>query len=178
VIVKEFKDSEGRPWRLALTCASAARVRDNVTTTDADGKAKAFDIVEAKALGESVEAIRMNPLILGEVLYAVLMPDVHAKGLDKDGFLAGLSGDSLDFGREALEAEIVSFSPGRLRGVVSSMLAKMDELEAAAAAKIQSTIQRATLVEPGMSSGSAPASSESTPGNGPSENSPMPAASA
>lgn len=178
MIVREFKDSEGRPWRLALTCASAARVRDNVSTMDAEGKSRPFDIVDAKALGESVEAMRMNPLILGEVLHAVLMPDVHAKGLDKDGFLAGLSGDSLDAGREALEAEIVSFSPGRLRGVVSSMLAKMDELEAAAAAKIQSTIQQATLAEPGMSSGSAPASSGSTPGSGLSENSPMPAAAA
>ncbi len=176
--MREFKDSEGRPWRLALTCASAARVRDNVTTTDADGKTKAFDIVDAKALGESIEAVRMSPLILGEVLCAALMPDVNAKGLDKDGFLAGLSGDSLDAGREALEAEIVSFSPGRLRGVVSSMLTKMDELEAAAAAKIQATIQRATLVEHGKSSGSVPESSESTPASGPSASLPMPPAAA
>jgi len=176
--VREFKDGEGRPWRLALTCSSAARVRDNVTTMDAEGNPRPFDIVEAKSLGESAEMIRMSPLVLGDVLHAVLMPDIHAKGLDKDGFLSGLFGDSLDAGREALEAEIVSFSPGRLRGVVSSMFRKMDELEAAAAAKIHTTIQSATLAEPGMSSGSAPESSASIPESGPSVSSQTPPAAA
>jgi hypothetical protein len=80
-----------------------------------------------------------------------------------------MSGDSLDAGREALEAEIVSFSPGRLRGVVSSLLAMMDDLEAKEAAKIKGSID-AMKSGVGTTSTNSPASSESIPPSGRSEN--------
>ena len=169
--MREFKDSEGRLWRLALTCASAARIRDNVSIPDGSGGAKPFDLVEAKSLGDSIEAIRTNPILRAEVLYVAMMPDIHSKQIDREGFMGGLWGDELDTARVALEAEVVSFSPGRLRAVVSSMLAKMDELEAAVSARIQEAVTQIRIAEPGMSSGSAPESSASIPANGPSANS-------
>jgi hypothetical protein len=169
VIVKEFKDSEGRPWRLALTCGSAARIRDMISVPGEDGKPRPFDLVDAKTLAESIAMIRTSPILLSEVLYAALMPDVDAKQMNREAFLAGMSGDSLDAGREALESEIVSFSPGRLRGVVSSLLAMMDDLEAKEAAKIKDSIE-AMKSGVGTTSTSSPASSESIPPSGRSEN--------
>lgn len=171
--MREFKDSEGRPWRLALTCASAARIRDMVAVPGEDGKPKPFDLVDAKTLGESVAMLRVSPILVGEVLYAALVPEVNAKGLDRESFLAGMSGDSLDAGLSALEAEIVSFSPGRLRGVVSSMLAQMDALEAQETAKVIRQIEGMTAGT-GITSTNSPASSASIPVSGHSANSPAP----
>lgn len=174
--MREFKDSEGRPWRLSLTCASAARVRDNVSVPDGSGGRKPFDLVDVNELGESLQLFRTNLLVLGEVLHALLMPQAHERNIDREAFLAGMSGDELDSGRVALEEEIVSFFPARLRGVVSSTLRKMAELEAVVMTQAEHRISNATLATPGPSSMSAPASSESTPESGPSGNSSMPAA--
>lgn len=171
--MREFKDSEGRPWRLALTCASAARIRDMVAVPGEDGKPKPFDLVDGKTLGESVAMLRVSPILVGEVLYAALVPEVEAKGLDRESFLSGMSGDSLEAGLSALEAEVVSFTPGRLRGVVSSLLTKMDELQSTETAEVVRQIQAMTSGA-GITSTSSPASSESTPASGPSGNSPAP----
>lgn len=174
--MKEFVDAEGRPWRLALTCASAARIRDNVAVPGEDGKPKPFDLVDARQVGEAIGMMRASPVLLAEVLYAAMMPDVHARPLTRDEFLGGMRGDAIDAGREAMEAEIVSFSPGRLRGVVSSMLATMDDLQDAETAKIKTAIEQMRTAGLGTSSTSAPAFSESTPASGLSVNSSTPAA--
>ena len=61
--MKEFKDSEGRPWRLALTCGSAARIRDMISVPGEDGKPRPFDLVDAKTLAESIAMIRTSPIL-------------------------------------------------------------------------------------------------------------------
>jgi hypothetical protein len=188
VIVREFKDSEGRPWRLALTCASAARVRDTVRAfyfkTDAEGRPtddlpeeRPFDIVSIAAVAQTLQILRNSYIVLAEALYAILLPQCEEKQVTREQFLEGLSGDSLDAGRVALEEELVAFFPGRLRGVVSSLARKMDELVSAKARTTEEVIAQ-EIVIPGPSSTSAPASSESIPESGPSENYSMPAAAA
>lgn len=171
--MREFKDSEGRPWQVALTVASAGRVRDlvRVTPPPVDGAAEAerpFDIIDAARVAETFQILRTNYAAVGESLYAILLPKVQDRGLSKEQFLDGLSGEALDAGARAIEEEIVDFFPPRLRGMVGALRQKMLELAEAVVTKAEADVKAMSLS--GMSSGPVPESSGSTPESGPSGN--------
>ena len=169
--MREFRDNEGRPWRVSLTVASAARVRDLVRVVlppkgegdPAPTEATQFDLVDAGEIARTFQVLRSNFAAVGETLYALLIPQIDEKGLTREQFLDGLRGESLEAGGLAIEEEIIGFFPPRLRGVVSSLAARMTELTA------EVTRQAEAALTSGGSSTSAPGSSESTPESGPSE---------
>ena len=172
--MREFKDSEGRPWRLSLTVSSAARVKDLVRVVmppRAEGDPPSsepvpFDLIDAGEIARTFQILRSNFLALGQTLYAILLPEAESRGISREAFLDGMSGDALEAGGTALEEELVSFFPPRLRGVVSSLAARMTEL----AAELTTQAEAALRSTPGISSGPPPASSASTPESGPSAN--------
>lgn len=165
--MREFRDNEGRPWHVSLTVSSAARVRDLVRVVPAaGGDPKPFDIIDAAAVAETFQVLRSNYSVIGESLYAILLPRIAEKGLTKEQFLDGLAGESLDAGARAIEEEIVDFFPPRLRGMVHALLTKMRELTEAVVSKAEADVMAMTL--PGQSSGNVPGSSESTLESGPS----------
>lgn len=169
--MREFRDNEGRPWRVSLTVASAARVRDLVRVVlppkgegdPAPTEATPFDLVDAGEIARTFQVLRSNFAAVGETLYALLIPQIDEKGLSREQFLDGLRGESLEAGGLAIEEEIIGFFPPRLRGVVSSLAARMTELAA------EVTRQAEAALTSGGSSTNAPGSSESTPESGPSE---------
>lgn len=178
----EFRDDEGRPWRLALTISAAMRVRDlvtvNVDVLDEDGKptgnkkAAPFDIADVAAIGQTFQVLRSQFVTVGETLYAILVSQVEEKGLTKEQFLDGLRGDSLDAARVALESEIADFFPQRLRKMVRLIGAKMEEVSAEMLDRAEAQMAKATPAElSGMQSGKPPESSASIPANGLSDNS-------
>jgi hypothetical protein len=180
--MREFKDDEGRPWRLALTVAAALRVRDMVTVdvdeTDEDGnptgkrKTQPFDLVDVGTISQTFQVLRGQFAKIGEVLYAILVAQVEERKLTKEQFLEGLRGDSLDAGAKALEEELVDFFPLRLRRMVGLLAAKMDEMAAELMTQAESGLANLKAADlPGMSSGKPQASSASTPESGPSANS-------
>jgi hypothetical protein len=181
--VREFRDEEGRPWRLALTVAAALRVRDLVTVeiaeTDEEGnqtgtqKTVPFDLVDIGTVAQTLQVLRSRYAVVGEVLYAMLLRQVEERKLDREQFLEGLRGDALDAGAKALEEELVDFFPLRLRGMVGLLAAKMDEVAGELLGQAEHNLQ--TLTVPGLSSGRPPGSSASTPETGPSDNSSPPA---
>jgi hypothetical protein len=168
--MREFRDDQGRPWHVSLTVSSAARVKDLVRVVpppkSADEPAPTepvqFDLIDAGDIARTFQILRSNFSALGETLYALLLPAVEKAGLTKDEFLDGLRGESLEQGGLAVEEELVGFFPPRLRGVVTSLAARMAEEVTRQA--------EAALRTPGPSSGSVPASSASTPESGPSGN--------
>lgn len=172
--MREFRDSEGRPWRVSLTVSSAARVKDLVRVVPppkSEGEpppteAVPFDLIDAGEIARTFQVLRTNFLALGETLYAVLLPEAEAKGLTREAFLDGLRGEALEAGCTALEEELISFFPPRLRGVVSSLAARMTEL----AAELTTQAEAALRSTPGSSSGPVPESSASTPASGPCDN--------
>jgi hypothetical protein len=181
--MREFKDDEGRPWRLALTVAAALRVRDLVTVTvdelDGEGQptgkkaTRPFDLVD---IGTITQVIRNQYATVGEVLYAILVAQVEERKMTKVEFLDGLRGDALDAGVTALEQELVDFFPLRLRKMVSLLAAKMSEVTGELLDQAEAglaTMSAATLS--GTRSGRQPASSESTLESGPSDSSSPPA---
>jgi len=169
--MKEFRDDQGRPWHVSLTVSSASRVKDLVRVVlppREEGETPPtepvpFDLIDAGEIARTFQVLRSNFLAVGETLYAILLPAITEKGLSKEDFLDGLRGDSLEAGGKAIEEELIAFFPPRLRGVVSSLAARMTELAAEVTAKAEEALTH------GLSSGSAPESSASTPGSGPSD---------
>lgn len=170
--MREFKDNEGRPWHVSLTVSSASRVKDLVRVVlppksadePAPTEAVPFDLIDAGEIARTFQVLRSNFSALGETLAALLLPQIIQKGLTKEQFLDGLKGESLEQGGLAVEEELVSFFPPRLRGVVTALAARMTEL-----AETVTKQAEAALQTPGPSSGSVPASPDSTPTTAPSD---------
>jgi hypothetical protein len=184
--VIEFRDDEGRPWRLALTIGAALRVRDMVSIDSVeeqpqeDGSIKRvrsqvpFDIGDVSTIGQTFQILRSQFVKAGEVLYAILLAQVSEKGLTKEQFLDGLRGDSMEAATKALESELADFFPQRLRRMVRLIGSKMDEVAAEMLDRAEAQVTEATaesLAAPsGMPSGKPPESSDATPANGQSAN--------
>ena len=170
--MREFKDNEGRPWHVSLTVSSASRVKDLVRVVlppksadePAPTEAVPFDLIDAGEIARTFQVLRSNFSALGETLAALLLPQIEQKGLTKEQFLDGLKGESLEQGGLAVEEELISFFPPRLRGVVTALAARMTEL-----AETVTKQAEAALQTPGPSSGSVPASPDSTPTIAPSD---------
>lgn len=167
--MREFRDDQGRPWHVSLTVSSAARVKDLVRVVlppkaadePAPTEAVPFDLIDAGEIARTFQVLRSNFSALGETLYALLLPAVEKSGLSKEAFLDGLRGESLEQGGLAVEEELVAFFPPRLRGVVTSLAARMTELADEVTRQAE-----AALRTPGPSSGSVPGSSDATPESG------------
>jgi hypothetical protein len=184
--VREFKDDEGRPWRLALTVGSALRVRDMVTVEiaeiDDEGKPTGsrrtvpFDIVDLGTIAQTFQVLRGQFAKLGEILYALLVRQCEERKLDREQFLEGLRGDALEAAAKALEEELVDFFPLRLRRTLALLAAKMDEATSELMDQAEAGLEKLTPADlPGMQSGKPPESSASTPETGPSDSSSPPA---
>jgi len=170
--MREFRDDQGRPWHVALTVSSAARVKDLVRVVlppktaeePAPTEAVPFDLIDAGEIARTFQVLRSNFSALGETLAALLLPQIIQKGLTKEDFLDALRGDSLEQGGLAVEEELIGFFPPRLRGVVTSLSARMTELADEVTKQAE-----AALRTPGPSSGNVPASPDSTQTIAPSE---------
>jgi len=178
--MREFRDDQGRPWQVALTVASALRVRDNVTVDVVDEETSErrqvpFDMVDAANISQTFQVLRSQYAKIGEVLYALLTKQVESKALSKEDFLDGLRGDSLDAATKALEQELIDFFPQRLRKMIGLLAAKMDEVANEMLGRAEAGLEKATVESlaeaSGMPSGKPPESSESIPASGPSDNS-------
>jgi hypothetical protein len=178
--MREFRDDQGRPWQVALTVASALRIRDNVTVDVVDeqtGERKAvpFDMVDAANISQTFQVLRSQYAKIGEILYALLTKQVEAKSLTREDFLDGLRGDSLDAATKALEQELVDFFPQRLRKMIGLLASKMDEVSNEMLGRAEAGLEKATIESlagaSGTPSGKPQESSESIPASGPSDNS-------
>jgi hypothetical protein len=178
--MREFRDDQGRPWQVALTVASALRVRDNVTVDVVDeetGERRQvpFDMVDAANISQTFQVLRSQYAKIGEVLYALLARQVESKSLSREDFLDGLRGDSLDAATKALEQELVDFFPQRLRKMIALLASKMDEVQNEMLGRAEAGLEKATVeslaAASGTPSGKPPESSESIPASGPSDSS-------
>lgn len=184
--MREFKDNEGRPWRLAITVGAAARVKDMVQIDiveeeqQGDGSSRKidrripFDLIDVASIGRALEVIRSRYTTIGEVLYAILCRQVDERKMTREDFLDGLRGDSLEAAQKALEEELVDFFPLRLRRMIAQLVSRMDELQAELANRAEAQLQR-TTVESLLEASGTPStrpqeSSEYIPESGPSVN--------
>ncbi len=178
--MREYKDEEGRPWRVALTIGAILRVKDMVSIDVVDDVTGAvvkrpFDMADAGQIAQTFQVLRSQFATIGEVLYAVLVKQVEERKLSREEFLDGLRGDSLEAAATVLEQELVDFFPPRLRKMVALLAQKMQEVASEMMAKAEATLSAATIEslagQSGTPSGKQQESSGSTQPSGPSDNS-------
>jgi len=192
--MREFRDNEGRPWVVAITVASAERVRGLVTidvtedVAQTDGtvtrqtRTQPFDIIDTANVANTLQVLRSQYGKVGEVLYALCRKQAEEKKIDRDTFLDGLKGEAIEAGVKAIEEELVDFFPLRRRKMVALLAARMTELTDELTAQAEKGLTEATiegmLAQSGIASGKLPESSASTPESGPSASYSPPATAA
>jgi len=170
--VRSFRDAFGRQWEIALTTSAVLRVRDAVTyEAEIEGgqtQTRPFDLGDVPTANAALTLLRNNYTKLVEVLRVVLARQIEEKKITVEEFQDGFAGDSFEAARLALEEELIAFFPTRRRELLAIVAAELARVEAEA-------MDRAISDLSGLRSGKPPESSESTPGNGLSENSSLPA---
>jgi hypothetical protein len=158
-----FTDTQGRVWTIAVTVDTIKRVRA-LTGTD----------LLAVAGGDLLERLSTDPVLLADVLYAVVKPEADARQVSDADFGRALAGDVIGAATTALLEDIVDFFPGQKRRLLATALQKLHAVQDAAMAAAQERVEAldtaalvsAATAEPpplGACSGASPASSAATP---------------
>lgn len=177
--MKEFKDDEGRPWRLALTVSAAMRVRDLVSieiededtaddgTVTKNRRTVPVDVGNLQTIGPVMAALHSQVITLAETLYAILIPQIEERKLSRDAFLDGLRGDSLEAAADALESEIIDFFRPGHRPLIASLARKVRDLSGQVMTVALATVEAIEMpVQSGGSFGKPQASSAFTQESG------------
>lgn len=154
-----FTDVQGRSWSIEITVATLKRIR----------AVAGVDLLDV-AGGTLFERLVADPVLLGDVLFAVVKPEADALHISDEMFGRALAGDVIDHATTALLEEIVAFFPTPRRRVLDKVMTKLAawRTQALQVAEqrlddpmLASAVER--VIAAGDSSGSAPASSASTP---------------
>jgi hypothetical protein len=160
VSMKVFKDNAGRSWSVCINVDAIRRVRSLLNVN-------LLEIVE----GKLVERLIADPVLLCDVLYAVVKLDADAQKISDLDFGRAMAGDAIEHATTALLEELVDFFPLRQRQVLSLALQKLKALQdrvmdLAKERLNDPAIDRQledALKNIGASFGNSPASSASTP---------------
>jgi hypothetical protein len=154
-----FTDTQGRVWTIAVTVDTIKRVRA-LTGTD----------LLAVAGGDLLERLSTDPVLLADVLYAVVKPEADARQVSDADFGRALAGDVIGAATTALLEDIVDFFPGQKRRLLATALQKLHAVQDAAMAAAQERVEALDPVSMadqaltvGPSSGDSPALSAATP---------------
>jgi hypothetical protein len=151
-----FTDTQGRAWSVAITVDTIRRVRV-LTGTDLMGVLG----------GDLIERLSGDPVLLADVLYAVVKPEAEARGVDDVDFGRALAGDAVAAATTALLEGLVGFFPSPRARLLRQALAKLEDWQTAALTAAEERLavieMPRGLVAPGPLSGDSPASAASTP---------------
>jgi len=162
--VKTFRDNAGNEWTVEINVAALKRIRSLTGT----------DLLEVISGGDLLERLMRDPVLLCDILFALVKPQADQKRISDESFGAAMAGDAIDSATAALLDELVAFCPsprdranlGRVLTVVRSAMNKArDVVEARLEGGEIERIVEAAIKETtsGNSSGAAPASSASIP---------------
>jgi len=167
-----FKDNQGREWTVEINVAALKRVR-GLAGVDL------MQVIEGS--GGLVERLVRDPVLLCDVIYAVCKPQADSRDVSDEAFGEAMAGDAIEHATGALLEELVSFCPsprdranlGRVltatrvvmdkaRDVVERRIDELIEGGALERAMLEAVPEATPAAAAGDSSGSAPASSDST----------------
>ena len=164
--MKSFTDNAGRSWTVTINVDAIKRVRGLL-------EVDLLEIVE----GTLIEKLIRDPVLLCDVVYVVCKPEADAKGVSDEDFGRAMAGDAIEHATKALLEELVGFSPsprdrvnlGRVLETTWRVMDKARDLieQRLTSGQLDEQIERA-LANAADLSGSAPASSGSTPAPSPS----------
>lgn len=128
-----FKDAEGREWVIRLTLGSIDRVKREA---DVD-----FGVINTPEGPRKLAAMFDNPATLAKVCYVLAHSQAEKAGVSPEQFAEAIDGDTLERMGEALNDEIVNFSPTHRRDVMRAGLKKAQGTIQRAAAKAVEAIE-------------------------------------
>jgi len=156
-----FTDNAGRAWAVAVNVDTIKRVRALVNVD----LLSVFD-------GQLLAQLSSDPVLLCDVLYAVLKPEADTRNISDVDFGRAMAGDAIGHATGALLDELADFSRNAAqRQVTHKALAKTRAVEARAvelmaqrvdALGVEQVLAMA-LKNAAASSGNSPASPASTP---------------
>ena len=164
--MQKFIDRRGRVWIVDIDNTTLRRVR---ALTDV----RLLDAID----GDLVTRLSSDPLLLGDVLFAICKPQADQQDVDDESFAEGLAGDSIDEACKALVDALVAYFPESRRRLLRKAADKQKMIETRGLAAIEKRLDDPNLVDrivedlerklavPTLSDSSSdwPASSESTP---------------
>ncbi|GIX04627.1 MAG: hypothetical protein KatS3mg114_0496 [Planctomycetaceae bacterium] len=156
-----FNDTQGRTWTVTINVDAIRRVRALLNIN-------LLETVEGKLL----ERLITDPVLLCDILFALIQPEAEAKQVSDEDFGRALGGDVLDHATTALLEELVDFFPSGRRAVFRKALEKLKQLEGIALETATRRLESSELEQqmaaalasipaaatPGSSSGSSPES--------------------
>lgn len=119
--MKTFKDNAGRSWTLAINVDAIKRVRSLVDVN-------LLDALE----GKLIERLANDPVLLCDVLFALVKPDADTQQVSDSDFGKALGGDAIENATTALMEELVDFFPQGRRRVLGKALTKLKTFESKA----------------------------------------------
>ncbi len=112
--MKTFVDTAGRTWTLAINVDAIKRVKGLTQV----------NLLEALE-GTLIEKLSADPLLLCDVLFALVKPEADSKGISDSDFGKALAGDAIELATTALLEELVDFFPEARRRVLQKALSKL-----------------------------------------------------
>lgn len=158
--MKTFTDNAKRSWNVEINVAAIKRVRDLA-------RVDLLEIVE----GKLIERLIRDPILLCDVVYAACKRQADERSVSDEEFGRAMAGDAIEHATAALLEELVSFCPSprdrkNLGRVLEATNRVMDRARDLIEQRLQSgqldRMVDQALASATASSGSAPASSEST----------------
>lgn len=168
-MANEFKDTEGRTWRLSIVVGDLKRCRESV------------GVELGKLVGDKLTGLMElveDPEKFVGVLWVLIEKQAKEKSVTPEMFGESLGGDALEAAVDAFVGALADFSPSASRKLLREWAKTKKEFEEKAtdrAVKRMNEAMPATLDRLDetlkKSLGDLLGSSESTPANGPSANS-------
>lgn len=160
--MKTFKDNAGRTWTVTVDVSAVKRVRSLLDVN-------LLEVLD----GRLIERLAGDPVLLCDVLYALVKPEADAKGITDEDFGRAMAGDAVEHATTALLEELVDFFPQGKRRLLQKALGKLKSWEAKALEVAEKRLESPELDEKleaalktagsattaGGSSGSSPGSS-------------------
>ena len=171
--MQKFIDRRGRVWIVDIDNTTLRRVK---ALTDV----RLLDAID----GDLISQLSSDPLILGDVLFAICKPQADQQDVDDDSFAEGLAGDAIDEACKAMVDALVAYFPESRRRLLRKAADKQKMIETRGLEAIEKRLDDPNLVDrivgdierklavptSSDSSSVSPASSESTPDHSPSAN--------
>jgi hypothetical protein len=112
--MKTFNDAKDQPWLLDITVSALRRIK---AVADVD----LGDFTQI-ASGEILKRLAADPVLLADVLYAALLPEVERRGMAKDDFCDLICGDAIEDATRALLESLADFFPKAQGAVLRTIL--------------------------------------------------------
>ena len=128
--MRTFKDTAGRLWTVQINVDAIKRVRGLLNV----------DLLEITD-GKLIERLVSDPVLLCDVLFAVVKPDADAQSVSDVDFGRSMGGDCIEHATTALLEDLTDFFPSSKRQVLRLALTKLREVETKIAALVEKRLQ-------------------------------------